>query len=232
MDDTKELLAAGVRHLLADFEEAFRVYERLSANAERRAGREPAPPVKIEAVTWPAGGGMLVLADGRALVLECAVEGDDLPREALGRLERAGAADGHGAAEGAGAADGAGADSPTSGAVAPGARVYAIVVTSSWELAATDPAFDALGELCTRCGLVWSGGLAVGGGALVAAQAGEARMGRRRRARSEGIDLVIAAVRSNAGVDELPGVDGDIVDAPCSVPRFLYRHQSFGDRHQ
>ena len=226
MDDTKELLAAGVRHLLADFEEAFRVYERLSANAERRAGREPAPPVKIEAVTWPAGGGMLVLADGRALVLGCAVEEDGLPREALGQLERAGAADG------AAAGDGHGADSPTSGAVAPSARVYAIVVTSSWELAATDPAFDALGELCTRCGLVWSGGLAVGGGLTVARQAGEPRMGRKRRARSEGIDLIIAAARSNAGVDELPGVDGDIVDAPCSVPRFRYRHQSFGDRHQ
>ena len=193
-----------VRHLLADFEEAFRVYERLSANAERRAGNEPAAPVKIETLPWAGDSdGLLSLVDGEALVLGCAVERDEVAQEALQQLEQAHAA----------------------GRLASGARVYAIVVTGSWELTATDPTFYALWEFCAARDLVWSGGLAVGGGALVAAQAGEARMGRRRRARSEGIDQLIMAVRTGVGVGGLPGASGDIIDAPCSMPRFIYRRK-------
>lgn len=239
-----------VAHLLADFEEALRVYERYSAwavpGAEGIYGRDEDGKrlgLPIEHFRWAGGDegeAGAEAADGKeaagdagvtmarpveagaeapsatedkllkacdSLLLGFHVAGEEAPDGLLERLEGAAAR----------------------GAVSEGARVYAVAVTDDHDPAALRPALDELAELCDALGLVWSGGLSVGGGLVVPEQAPTARMGGKRRARSEGIDVVIAAVRSGTYVGDFSSDGYDVVEARCSLPRFAYRRRTGWD---
>lgn len=88
------------------------------------------------------------------------------------------------------------------------------------------PAVDALVALETSCRqlkLPWGGGAALCGGALIAPCAEGPRMGRMRRARSEAVDLLVAAIRSGCSVSDLMGGPASgILVARCPVPAPLY----------
>ena len=88
------------------------------------------------------------------------------------------------------------------------------------------PAVDALAALETSCRqlkLPWGGGVALCGGALIAPCAEGPRMGRMRRARSEAVDLLVAAIRSGCSVSDLMGGPASgILVARCPVPAPLY----------
>lgn len=219
----------GVAHILADLEEALHVYERYSAWAvpmseEDRAASDIPKVLPVEQIRWAEDAGAVdddgppqtsgaetpregVLQACDAVVLGLQTHGDEVAERVIDQM-------GHALED---------------GLFMPGARLCAIVVTDAYEAGQALPSIDAVAALCDSEGLVWSGGLAVGGGILVPAQASGARMGRLRRARSEGIDVVIAAVRSGLSVSEFSRDGSDVVLARCAVPRFVYRRATARD---
>ncbi len=104
-----------------------------------------------------------------------------------------------------------------------GLPLYACAIAAG---SSAQPAVDALVELETSCRklkLPWGGGVALCGGALIAPCAEGPRMGRMRRARSEAVDLLIAAIRSGCPVSDLMGGPASgILVARCPVPAPLY----------
>ena len=77
--------------------------------------------------------------------------------------------------------------------------------------------------MCRDHNVPWGGGLAFGEAELIVRCARQPRMGRMRRARSEHIDLLIAAIRSRCGMHSLPDAPSSgIVRVPRSVPRIVY----------
>lgn len=214
IDASPEASDGSIAHLLADFEEALRVYEHYSAwavpDAEGIYGQNEDGTQKglpIEHVRWseqegcaPSEGGSAPLVACDSILLGFMVEGADPPEPVLESFEHA----------------------IRFHELAPGARVYAVAVTDAYEAGCVLPAYERLEQLCDAHDLVWSGGLAVGGGTLVPEQAGTARMGGKRRARSEGIDVVIAAVRSGTDVSRFSRDGENIVMACCPMPRFAY----------
>ena len=117
-------------------------------------------------------------------------------------------------------------------ALEPHVRAYAVAISDAYE---PEPACDALlafEGICDASGIIWCGGVAIGAGSLIARTRKSPRMGTLRRARSQAIDRLIAAVRLGTNVDqalELAGGAGnpaspDILTVPCPLPRFLYRH--------
>lgn len=95
-----------------------------------------------------------------------------------------------------------------------GMRVYAIAVDHSYDAENALAPFDALRALCSEAGLLFSGGIAIGGGALLLRMENMPRMGAARRRVSEATDELIEAVRE--------GRDAGIIKAKPPMPRFLY----------
>lgn len=89
------------------------------------------------------------------------------------------------------------------GLVAPGTRVGAIVASDDWDASAASATCDALRAACDAAGLVWIGGVAVGGGALIPRLMKSPRLGMWRRPLSEAVDRLIAAVRMGCTLGEL-----------------------------
>lgn len=104
-----------------------------------------------------------------------------------------------------------------------GLPLYACAIAAG---RSAQPAVDALVALeasCRQLKLPWGGGVALCGGALIAPCAEGPRMGRMRRARSEAVDLLIAAIRSGCPVSDLMGRPASgILVARCPVPAPLY----------
>ena len=101
------------------------------------------------------------------------------------------------------------------GLLAPGTRVYALANMGFYEPEQIEPSFALLGQFCRMAGARWMGGVAVGAGPMVAAAAHGPRMGWARRAVSEAVDRLIAAMRSGSAA----GFDG----VRQGVPRQAYR---------
>ena len=95
-----------------------------------------------------------------------------------------------------------------------GMRVYAIAVDHSYDAESALAPFDALRALCNEAGLRFSGGIAIGGGALLLRMENMPRMGAARRRVSEATDELIEAVRE--------GRDAGIIKVKPPMPRFLY----------
>lgn len=245
IDASPETSDGRVAHLLADLEEALHAYEHYSAYAvplseEDRAASDIPKVLPIEHVRWPvtdeesgaaaqcmqpgntehmdndARPGASARADESAppnsavlptcdsVVVGFQTEGDDVAEPVLCRMRRA----------------------AEERLFRPDARLYAIAVTDAYDAGCVYPSLDALAELCPSLGMDWSGALAVGGGDVVMSQAGTARMGRKRRARSEGTDIVIAAIRSGLCVAAFSRDGLNVVEAKCPLPRFVYRRAS------
>ena len=82
------------------------------------------------------------------------------------------------------------------------ARLYALAYTDGEPWEALD-SLDQLEGLCSRAGVTWSGGLAVGGGRAVLAARGRPRMGFVRGPVSEATDELILAVRGGVAAGRL-----------------------------
>lgn len=102
--------------------------------------------------------------------------------------------------------------SPTD--VSRGMRVYALVVNHPYDAENALDSLDALRASCSEAGLLFSGGVLIGGGALLPRLMNKPRMGSARRRVSEAIDELIEAVRE--------GHDAGIIKAKPLLPRFLY----------
>lgn len=82
---------------------------------------------------------------------------------------------------------------------------------------------ERISAICRELDVPWGGAVAMGEGELIVPCARCPRMGRMRRARSERIDLLIAAIRSRCSVRDLPDAPASgILVVPRSVPRLLY----------
>lgn len=242
IDASPETSDGRVAHLLADLEEALHAYEHYSAYAvplseEDRAASDIPKVLPIEHVRWPTENeksdnkapctspnsddqGAHLDADTRtdesapsndailpacdSVVVGFQTEGDDVAEPVLYRMRRI----------------------AEERLFHPDARLYAIAVTDAYDAGCVYPSLDALAELCPSIDMAWSGALAVGGGDVVMSQAGTARMGRKRRARSEGTDIVIAAIRSGLCVAAFSRDGLNVVEAKCPLPRFVYRRMS------
>lgn len=95
-----------------------------------------------------------------------------------------------------------------------GARVYAIAIDSSYEAGNALASVDVLHAFCRESGLRFSGGIAIGGGALLPRMENKPRMGAARRRLSEATDELIDAVRA--------GRDTEVITVRPPMPRFLY----------
>ena len=95
-----------------------------------------------------------------------------------------------------------------------GMRVYTIAVDHFYDAENALGSLDALRASCSEAGLLFSGGVLVGGGALLPRLVNKPRMGSARRRVSEAIDELIEAVRE--------GRDAGIVKAKPPIHRFLY----------
>lgn len=86
------------------------------------------------------------------------------------------------------------------GALSAGERVYAVVTTASRDAGApaAREVADELGRACAGRGARWSGALLVGDAGWNLRWSRAPRMGWRRRAISEAVDRLIAAIRSGA----------------------------------
>lgn len=83
-------------------------------------------------------------------------------------------------------------------AVPAGARVYAVVTAPSPDGAEARTLLAGLGHTCAARGARWSGALVVGDAAWQLRWSAAPRMGWRRRATSEAVDRLIAAIRAGA----------------------------------
>lgn len=95
-----------------------------------------------------------------------------------------------------------------------GARVYAIAIDSSCDAGNALASVDVLHAFCRGSGLRFSGGIAIGGGALLPRMENKPRMGAARRRLSEATDELIDAVRA--------GRDTEVITVRPPMPRFLY----------
>lgn len=95
-----------------------------------------------------------------------------------------------------------------------GMRVYAIVVDHSYDAENALGSLDALRASCSEAGLLFSGGVLIGGGALLPRLVNKPRMGSARRRVSEAVDELIEAVRE--------GRDAGVIKVKPPMPRFLY----------
>lgn len=102
----------------------------------------------------------------------------------------------------------------SSGVVSADARVYVVAVDPAYDAESALAPFDALRALCNEAGLRFSGGVLIGGGALLLRMENMPRMGAARRRVSEATDELIEAVRE--------GRDAGIIKVKPPMPRFLY----------
>lgn len=101
--------------------------------------------------------------------------------------------------------------------------IYALAITPGPHTDEAECALERVAAMCREHDIPWGGGLAFGEAELIARCARQPRMGRMRRARSEHIDLLIAAIRSRCGMHSLPDAPSSgIVRVPRSVPRIVY----------
>ena len=111
--------------------------------------------------------------------------------------------------------------------------LYALAATDTYACTPAEHALMRLTASCREAGVPWGGGLACGGGSLIEPCARGPRMSRMRRARSERIDQLIAAIRSRRAVnDMIDGPASGILLAPCPLPAPLYPlATNFYERH-
>lgn len=101
--------------------------------------------------------------------------------------------------------------------------IYALAMMPGSHTGEAERALEHVAAMCREHDIPWGGGLAFGEAELIARCARQPRMGRMRRARSEHIDLLIAAIRSRCGMHNLPDAPSSgIVRVPRSVPRIVY----------
>ena len=223
-----------VAFLLNDFEEAYRAYAHEMAQMFGVADRVTTPCfVRVT----PGGDDILSARSGRSDAGEGdAGQGDagrsDAERGIAGLHDAADSSSDGTAAElsecdavvvgyacGAGRAsvDGFAADvarlSPSLD-IPSGARVYAIAIDSSCDAGNALASVDVLHAFCRESGLRFSGGIAIGGGALLSRMENKPRMGAARRRLSEATDELIEAVCA--------GRDTEVVTVRPPMPRFLY----------
>lgn len=106
---------------------------------------------------------------------------------------------------------------------APRRLIYAIAASDDASCAPAVSALEALERSCAPHDIAWGGGVAIGGGRLILPFAHHPRMGFMRRARSERLDELIAAIRSGCSVSALPdGAPTGVIAARCPVPAPLY----------
>ncbi len=199
---------SATEHLLADFVDALGAYACLSGS--------PVPKIidahctlrgELSAPNARKGG--VDLSSCEAIVIGYPLYVDALPAHLAAWLERA----------------------AREGALASGTKLYAICNLGSYE---AEQALSSLGILrgfCHAAGVSWCGGLAIGGGGMIVPFAHSPRMGGMRRARSEGIDALIAAVRMGLTVQdanerfgrEACGLDPSAILARCPTPRAIYK---------
>lgn len=91
-------------------------------------------------------------------------------------------------------------DVPALPACAPDAHVYAVAISPGRDLAPAEDALAALAGRCDEMNLVFCGGIRIKNGARILREAGKARMGIWRRARSEAIDRLIFAVLAGSRI--------------------------------
>ena len=115
-------------------------------------------------------------------------------------------------------------------------RVYAIACTDDADASSAVRALEAFADRISQEDGIWSGGIAIAGGRLVAGTAHTPRMGKLRRPQSEAIDQLILAVRSSCALGDFVDAqtsrnarregssagDGGIVISRCPVPTFAY----------
>ncbi len=115
-------------------------------------------------------------------------------------------------------------------------RLYAIACTDDVDAPSAVRALEAFADRISQEDGIWSGGIAIAGGRLVAGTAHTPRMGKLRRPQSEAIDQLILAVRSSCALGDFVDAqtsrnarregsaagDGGIVIARCPVPTFVY----------
>lgn len=101
--------------------------------------------------------------------------------------------------------------------------IYSLAIAPGPHADEAERALERIAAMCREHDIPWGGGLAFGEAELIARCARQPRMGRMRRARSERIDLLIAAIRSRCGVHNLPDAPSSgIMCVPRSVPRIVY----------
>lgn len=199
---------SATEHLLADFADALCAYARLSSS--------PVPKIidahctlRGELSAPDAREGSVDLGPCEAVVIGYPLYNDALPAHLAAWLERA----------------------AREGALAPGAKLYAICNLGFYEAEQALFSFGILRGFCRAASVSWCGGLAIGGGGMIAPFANSPRMGGMRRAHSEGIDALIAAVRMGLTVQdanerfgrEACGLDPSAILARCPVPRAIYK---------
>ena len=223
--------ASASQLLLDDFADALVAYDRISSRGLSDEGTAKPPLIRrlrsmpsgelreedteTNAAAHGAGNSLEpagTLASCDALVIVYPLYADALPSNLLTTLE----------------------DLACSGALARETLVYAICNLGFYEPSQIGTSFLLLQNWCRAAGLLWCGGLAVGGGGMLTGLARSPRMGFMRRHTSEGTDRLIAAVRSGLSVCEAATAYGastreaelaklNIIEARCSVPRALYR---------
>lgn len=199
---------SATEHLLADFADALGAYACLSSS--------PVPKIinarctlrgELSAPDVHKGG--IDLDSCEAVVIGYPLYFDALPAHLAAWLERA----------------------AREGALAPGTKLYAICNLGFYEAEQGLSSFGILRGFCRAAGVSWCGGLAIGGGGMIVPFAYSPRMGGMRRARSEGIDALIAAVRTGLTVQdanerfgrETCDLDPSAILARCPTPRTIYK---------
>lgn len=213
-----------VAFLLNDFEEAYRAYAHEMAQMFGVADRVTTPCfVRVT----PGGDDVLSARSGRSDTgrsdAECGIAGlhDAADGSSDGTAAELSECDavvvGYACGAGRASVDGFAADvarlSPSLD-IPYGARVYAIAIDSSYEAGNALASVDVLHAFCRESGLCFSGGIAIGGGALLPRMENKPRMGAARRRLSEATDELIEAVRA--------GRDMEVVTVRPPMPRFLY----------
>ncbi len=203
IDASPKATGSATECLLDDFADALAAYARLSRAAV------PA----MDRLSCTAGGALAGrdetdLSACDALVIGYPLYFDALPSHLVALLDRI-----------------AGSRS-----LAPATRVYAIVNLGFYEAEQGVLSFELMRGFCRDAGALWCGGLAAGGGGMIVPTRDSPRMGSARRARSQAIDALIAAVRLGATVSDARERtrdrrrDGtDTILARCPIPRFCYR---------
>ena len=165
--------------LLADLEDALRVYAR---HAARELGDDPdlaCPDIVRFPCARPGSVNAAAVASCDAVMLGFPLCGETVPRTLEDLLRR------------------------LDGRLVPETRIYALVVTDSLDTSACSPAISAVRELCLANGALWQGGVMAGGAALLSRTERSPRMGMLRRRTSEAVDELIAHLRSGTDAGEI-----------------------------
>lgn len=220
--DALDALDTAWGHLVDDLAQAMDVYERMACGSVRSDARDPRQfslnTIRLDAADLGGEGRpcRAALALASAYGITDALEPQGGSATAYGAR---GAAEAQiGSATAPGARSTSEARSNTSAA-----PLYALALAAGARPAEAATALSKLACICRDLGIPWGGGVAMSEGELVARCAAFPRMGRMRRARSEHIDLLIAAIRSDCSVQDIPQAPtSGIICTPSSLPAVLY----------